>query len=73
MIHGSTFVKRLLRLAEYSFSLCCATCAHFGANFEMADEEMLLSLCAASVVAVIMERLKKKKKSDNVDSRTAKK
>jgi len=37
-----------------------STCAHFGANFEMADEEMLLSLCAASVVTVFMKRGKKR-------------
>ena len=34
---------------------------HFGANFEMADEEMLLSLCAAGVVAIIMSKNKDEK------------
>ena len=55
-------VERLLRLVEYSFNLCWATCAHFGANFEMADEKMLLSLCVASVVAVVMKFRKKRRK-----------
>ena len=42
----------------------------FWREVEMADEEMLLSLCALSVVAVIMKRRQKdEKKRKNMDAR----
>ena len=72
---NATNVERewdLLKGCCDSFNLCSATmsCAHFGTNLEMADEEMfILSLCAASVVAVIMKRRKKGRKNRKTRTR----
>jgi len=41
----------------------------FWREVEMADEEMLLSLCASSVVAVIMKRRQKKTKDRKIWTR----
>ena len=60
---------------EYSFSFRWAAPAQFQANNEMTGDEMLLSLCAASVVSLILkprrkgEKKKKKKKKKTLDWR----
>ena len=43
-------------------NVCWATNAHFCVNIEMANKEMLLSLCAAGVVALITRRRPKRRK-----------
>ena len=52
-----------MRLVEYSFNFCWATTTFWR---EVADEEMLLSLCASSVVAVIMKRWQKRHKNRKI-------
>ena len=58
----------LLQLVEYSFNFCWAKTT-FWREVEMADEEMLLSLCALSIVAVIMKRRQKRRKNRKIWTR----
>ena len=74
VVHHIIFSKLVRRRAEVAnsvqltsiginiFTPANINSAHFGANIEMADEEMLLSLCATSVIAVIMRRRQKRRK-----------
>ena len=55
-----------LRLVEYSFNFCWSTTTHFGAKLKWRTRKSpLLSLCASSVVAVIMKRRQKDEKKNH--------
>ena len=52
-------------IVEYSCNFCWSTTTHF----EIADEEMFLSLCASNVVAVIMKRRQRRRKNRKIWTR----
>jgi len=79
MIHGSTFVDQLMLNIVATCWNVVATCwiliqlllsnNNIWNEVEMADEEMLLSLCASSVVVVIMKRRQKRRKNRKIWTR----
>ena len=79
--HRSTFVDQqmlnivatcwnIVVLVEYSFNFCGSTTIYtFWREVEMADVVMKLSLCALSVVAIIMKRRQKRQKPRKILTR----